>query len=72
MSAMYHIKVEGHLDHSWANDWFDGLNIVDETNGQTLLYGNIIDQPALFGILKKIRDLGLTLLLVKRIENESV
>lgn len=66
-SVLYQIRVKGHLDSSWS-DWFDGLTISPETNGETLLSGPVIDQAALHGLLKKVRDLGLPLLLVKQLK----
>jgi len=65
--VVYQIRVKGHLDSSWS-DWFDGLTITPETNGETLLSGPVIDQAALHGLLKKVRDLGLPLLLVKQLK----
>ena len=59
----YEIRLKGHLDERWA-EWFDGLTITLEDNGDTLLSGTVADQAALHGILKKVRDLGLTLLSV--------
>jgi hypothetical protein len=67
----YQIKVKGHLDRHWS-DWFDGLTITHEPNGETLLAGSVVDQPALFGLLLKIRDLNLLLLSVSRVESGSV
>ncbi|MFL7837883.1 MAG: hypothetical protein ACK2U5_17135 [Candidatus Promineifilaceae bacterium] len=55
------IRIKGHLDGRWA-DWFDGLAITPEENGNTLLSGPVVDQAALYGLLKKIRDMGLPLL----------
>lgn len=63
--ALYQIKVEGHLDPSWSN-WLDGLSIEPQGNGETLLTGPVRDQAALFGLLNKIRDLGLPLLGVEK------
>ena len=63
---IYQIRLKGHLGSQWA-DWFDGLSITREANGETLLTGPIADQPALHGLLRKIRDLGLPLLSVNRI-----
>lgn len=63
----YEIKIDGHLDMSWA-DWFDGLTFVHEEDGTTTLTGQIVDQAALHGLLKKIRDLGLPLLSVNRLD----
>jgi hypothetical protein len=64
---IYQIVVKGHLDSEWS-DWFDGLTIALVDNGETILSGPIIDQAALHGVLIKIRDLGLTLLSLTRIE----
>ena len=58
----YHLRVQGTLDPKWA-DWFDGFVMVCRDNGQTLLTGPVVDQAALHGVLAKIRDLGLPLLL---------
>jgi len=60
---VYTFKIKGHLSQQWMT-WFDGLAIVLEEDGNTLLSGLVIDQSALHGILKKIRDLGLPLLSV--------
>jgi hypothetical protein len=57
---VYQIRLKGHLDDQWA-DWFGGLAITLEENGDTLLTGPVVDQAALFGLLKKVRDLGLPL-----------
>ncbi len=59
----YHIKIKGHLDTRWQ-DWFDGLTITKTDDGDTVLSGIIVDQAALHGILKKIRNLSLTLISV--------
>jgi hypothetical protein len=61
---LYEIRVRGHLDARWANR-FEGLTITLEDNGDTLLTGAVIDQAALHGLLKKVRDLGLPLVSVK-------
>ncbi len=66
--AVYEIKVKGHLDHSYCSQWMDELQVTLEDNGETVLSGPIPDQAALFGLLNRIRDLGLPLLLVKRIQ----
>ncbi len=55
------IRVKGHLDDCWA-DWFGGTTITLEENGETLLTGPVVDQAALYGQLKKVRDLGMTLI----------
>ncbi len=70
MKEIYSIRVKGHLDQE-RSGWFDGLAITHTTNGETLLAGPIVDQAALHGVLAKIRDLGLSLLEVKRIGSAS-
>ena len=60
---VYQIRVTGHLGREWS-DWFDGLSITLEDNGETLLSGPVVDQAALHGLLRKVRDLGLPLLAV--------
>lgn len=62
-ATVYHIRIKGHLDQQWAG-WFEGLTITLQENGDTLLSGQLVDQAALHGLLKKIRDLGLPLLSV--------
>lgn len=63
----YEIRIMGHLDDRWA-DWFEGMTITLETNGETRLTGPVADQSALHGLLKKVRDLGVRLIAVNRIE----
>ena len=65
--AIYAIRVQGHLDGRWAK-WFGGLTITLEEDGCTLLTGPVVDQAALHGLLKKVRDLGMPLLSVNRVE----
>jgi len=60
---VYQIRIMGHLSPQWA-DWFEGLTITLDENGETLLIGAVIDEAALHGLLKKVRDLGLPLLSV--------
>ncbi|HMQ61212.1 MAG TPA: hypothetical protein PKE06_11125 [Flavilitoribacter sp.] len=60
---IYQIRVQGHLGNQWA-DRFDGMTISREADGTTLLTGPLADQAALFGVLRKVRDLGLPLLSV--------
>lgn len=57
----YEIRLKGHLDARWANR-FEGLTITLEEDGDTLLTGPVIDQAALHGLLKRVRDLGMPLL----------
>lgn len=64
---VYEIKVEGHLGGQWT-DWFGGLTIILENNGETLLTGPVMDQAALYGLLIKVRDLGMALISVNRLE----
>ena len=61
------IRVKGHLDNRWAA-WFDGLTITREDNGDTCLSGPVVDQAALHGLLRKVRDLGLPLVSVIHVE----
>ena len=63
----YEIRLKGHLDDKWA-DWFEGLAITREDNGDTRLRGPVVDQAALHGLLRKVRDLGLPLIAVNRVE----
>mgnify|MGYP003461739296 CR=1 FL=1 len=63
----YEIRLRGQLDQRWA-EWFDGLTIHLEDNGETRLTGPVADQAALHGLLKKVRDLGMELISVNRIE----
>ena len=64
---VYQIRLEGHLSDQWA-DWFGGVIISLETNGSTLLTGTVIDQAALHGLLKKVRDLGMPLISVIQVD----
>ena len=64
---VYQIRIKGHLSCTWT-DWFDGLTITLEDNGDTLLTGPVIDQAALHGLIKKVRDLGMPLISVSPVE----
>jgi len=64
---IYQIRIKGHLGRKWT-DWFEGLTISLEDNGDTLLTGPVVDQAALHGLLKKVRDLGMTLVSVVRVK----
>lgn len=63
---IYQIRIKGHLGSQWS-EWFDGLTITLEEDGNTLLTGTAVDQAELHGILKKVRDLGMTLLSVNSV-----
>lgn len=63
---VYEIRLQGHLDTRWRN-WFGGFCIPLASQGETVLTGPVADQAALFGVLKKVRDLGLPLLAVNRV-----
>jgi hypothetical protein len=65
--VVYQIRLKGHLDSQWT-DWFEELTITLEEDGNTLLTGPVIDQAALHGLLKKVRDLGLPLVSVNPVE----
>jgi len=66
----YQIIVKGHLNPNWA-DWFDGLTITPLTNGTTAISGPVVDQAALHGLLRKVRDLGVPLLSVTRVRPDK-
>ncbi|WP_345343550.1 hypothetical protein [Candidatus Villigracilis affinis] len=66
MTHFYEIRIAGHLDAHWA-DWFDGMSMTLEEGGTTLLSGPVPDQSALYGLLRKVRDLGLPLVSVNQI-----
>ena len=66
----YQIQVRGTLDPHWSG-WFDGMAIASDANGDTMLIGALPDQAALYGVLHRIRDLGLVLLAVGRLPEQS-
>ena len=66
-AKVYEIRLKGHLEPRWVK-WFDGLAITPDENGNTLLSGPVADQAALYGLLKKVRDLGLPLLSVNPVQ----
>jgi len=68
--VIYQIRLNGHLDSQWT-DWFEDLTITLEDDGDTLLTGPVVDQAALHGLLKKVRDLGLPLVSVSPVEPGS-
>ena len=63
---IYQIRLKGHLGSQWT-DWFEGLTLRLEEDGDTLLTGPVVDQSALHGLLKKVRDIGLPLISVNRV-----
>jgi len=64
---LFEIRIKGHLDQQWT-DWFEGLSITPQENGDTVLAGPVVDDAALHGLLKRVRDLGMPLLSVNRVE----
>ena len=69
--SIYHIRVKGILGEKWS-DWFDGFTMMPQKDDETLLVGLVPDQAALHGLLAKIRDLGLPLSSVQRVEAASL
>jgi hypothetical protein len=65
--VIYQIRIKGHLGHQWTR-WFEGMTITLEEDGDTLLTGPVVDQAALHGLLKKVRDLGMPLVSVSPVE----
>jgi hypothetical protein len=68
--VVYQIRIKGHLSSQWT-DWFEGLTITLVEDGDTLLTGPVVDQAALHGLLKKVRDLGLPLVSVSPVEPDQ-
>jgi hypothetical protein len=68
---LYEIRVKGHLDDRWA-EWFDGLSFTHDGDGTTILCGPVVDQAALHGVLRKVRDLALPLISVIRVDREGL
>jgi hypothetical protein len=64
------IRIKGHLGQGWS-DWFEGMSLSMDDNGDTLMSGSVVDQAALHGLLKKVRDLGMPLLSVTCVENDT-
>lgn len=69
-TTIYKIRIRGRLDDHWS-DWFDGLTITPREGGDTLLTGPVIDDAALHGLLKKVRDLEMPLISVNRVEPDQ-
>ena len=68
--TIYEIRLKGQLDQQWT-DWFGGLAITRQRNGDTLLSGPVVDQAALHGLLRKVRDLGMPLLSIQQVEHHQ-
>ena len=69
--GLYEIRIKGHLDNRWA-DWFEGMTLTRDANGETRLTGPVVDQAALHGLLRKVRDLGVPLVAVIQIDAGQV
>lgn len=67
-ALVYQIRIKGYLSPQWT-EWFEGLSITPLESGETLLTGPVVDQAALYGLIRKLRDLGLTLLSVNKTES---
>ncbi len=65
--TVYQIRIKGHLGRQWT-EWFGGLRITLDDNGDTFLTGTVADQAALYGLLRKVRDLGMPLISVNSVE----
>jgi hypothetical protein len=68
---VYQIRIKGHLDRRWT-EWFGNVTITLEDNGETLLTCPVADQAALYGLLRKVRDLGLPLISVTRAQTDQI
>ena len=68
-TMVYQIRIKGHLGSQWS-DWFEGQTITLEDNGDTLITGPVVDQAALYGLLKRVRDIGLILVSLTQIQSE--
>jgi hypothetical protein len=68
--GLYEIRIKGHLDDRWAA-WFGDLTLTREDNGETLLTGPVVDQAALHGLLRKVRDVGMPLLSVTSVRPDQ-
>jgi hypothetical protein len=69
-SAWYEIRLQGRLDPRWAS-WFDGMTLTNRSDGTTVVHGLVADQAALHGLLQRLRDLGLPLLSVDRVDRQT-
>lgn len=66
-ATIYQIRIKGHLDQQWGA-WFEGMTITQVDKGETLITGPVVDQAALYGVLRKVRDLGLPLISVTQVQ----
>ena len=69
-NGRYEIRLKGHLDSRWTT-WFDGLTLTNESDGTTVLQGPVVDQAALYGLLHKVRDIGLPLVSVTQVDTDE-
>ena len=69
-AGRYEIRLKGHLDSRWAS-WFDGLTLTNCSDGTTVISGPVVDQSALHGLLQKVRDVGVPLISVTRLESDQ-
>ena len=67
MQGCYRIRLDGHLAPRWAN-WFDGMTLSSDNDGNTVLEGSVVDQSALHGLLNRLRNIGLPLISVTRLD----
>jgi len=70
-AGQYEFRLKGHLDVRWAA-WFDGLTLTKCSDGTTIISGPVVDQSALHGLLQRVRDLGLPLISVTRVEPDQL
>jgi hypothetical protein len=69
--CLYEIRFKGHLDSWWA-DWFEGMSFNHESDGSTIINGLVVDQAELHGMLRKVRDLGLSLISVIQVGHRQI
>ena len=69
-AGRYEIRIKGRLDSRWAA-WFDGLDLTNAIDGTTVIHGLVADQSALHGLLQKVRDVGLPLISVTRVDADD-
>ena len=67
----YRIRLQGSFDEKWLAYWFDGFVVAEQNASETTLTGSVLDEPALYGLLARIRDLGLKLLLLERLTEHT-